>query len=93
MDRGTRAPGVRQIGALLLKELGAEVGTNRWEDYTGMVSFARAGHEFTYLIDLTISPKGITGTTHMRAPGQESAPTAPWRISSSGARIRSSMTS
>jgi hypothetical protein len=56
---------------LILHELGAEVGTNRWEDHTGMVSFARAGHEFTYLIDLTVSPKGITGTTHIRAPGQE----------------------
>jgi uncharacterized protein YjbJ (UPF0337 family) len=56
---------------LILNEVGAEVGTDRWEDYTGMVSFVRAGHEFTYLIDLTVSPKGITGTTHIKAPGQE----------------------
>ena len=56
---------------LILNELGAEVGANQWEDYTGMVSFGGAGNEFTYVIDLTVSPKGITGTTHIRAPGQE----------------------
>ena len=55
----------------ILNEMGVEDAANRWDDLTGAMSFGRAGNEFTYLINLTVSPKGITGTTHIRAPGQE----------------------
>jgi len=54
----------------ILNEIGVE-NSPGWEESTGTISFDQAGKTFEYRIDLTVSPKGVTGTTHIRAPGQE----------------------
>ncbi len=55
----------------ILHELRAQAVTNRWEDSTGTISFSQGDKTFAYTIRLAPSPKGITGTTHIVAPGQE----------------------
>ena len=56
-----------------LNNLGVQDLSARWEDSqeAGTISFHHGDKTFEYRIDLTVSPKGITGTTHIRAPGQE----------------------
>ncbi len=54
----------------VLNELGVQEVANRWQDYTGRLSFGRGGSEFSYVIDLTVSPKGVTGTTQFEVPDQ-----------------------
>ena len=55
----------------VLSELGVQEVAGKWQDYTGTLSFGRAGNEFSYLIDLTVSPKGVTGTTQFEVPDQD----------------------
>jgi hypothetical protein len=55
----------------ILNEIGVQDATNRWDNLVGTVSFGDTGNGFTYVIELTASPKGVTGTTHIRVPGQE----------------------
>jgi hypothetical protein len=55
----------------VLNEMGVQEVASKWQDYTGMLSFGRGGNEFSYLIDLTVSPKGVTGTTQFEVPDQD----------------------
>jgi len=55
----------------VLNGIGVQATPNRWEGSTGTMSFDHGDKTFEYRIDLAVSPKGVTGTTHIRAPGQE----------------------
>ncbi len=55
----------------ILNEIGVQDASNGWDNLVGTVSFGDTGNGFTYVIELTVSPKGVTGTTHIKGPGQE----------------------
>jgi hypothetical protein len=64
------SPALRKVQHVL-HDLRAEDVAYKWDGCTGAIVFRHAGETFSYLIELTVSPRGITGATHIRVPGQE----------------------